>query len=227
MPRTTQNPDPDLDELPGFGAPTEEEFPETGEFPDPGNSQFQETDQADSPIPPTTSESLASPPASAPERPSEPSRPTATSTEPDPELQDGLAYLAGGLFELVGHFLNRMVRIRRRQPQSTLWLVSDEEAEAFAAPMARIAERRLPDELKGGDAKDLIIAGSVAVEYSTHNAAGIPGVEPRAPQPILDHEALAKRMPPPTRAPDAPPPPPSTEQPQPATEAPPLVGPEI
>jgi hypothetical protein len=227
MPKITSH-DPDLDELPGFG-PTEEEPPAVGLPDEPDDGEWQsapEPSPSESPAPSTTSQS-PSPPQSALERPSTPSPPTETSSEPDVELLDGLEYLAGGLFELVGHFLNRMVRIRRRGQRTTLWIVSDDEAEAFAAPMARIAERRLPEELKQGDAKDLIIAGSVATEYATHNAAGIPGVEAgaveAAPPPVPAPEPAAATAPPPL----PPPPPPGTEQPSVPAEAPPLISPDI
>lgn len=229
MPKIT-NHDPDLDELPGF-APSEEEPPAVSLPDEPGGEEIPPSpDEPSSPESPAPSMTSASPSRSesAPEPPSIPSPPTETSSEPDVELLDGLEYLAGGLFELVGHFLNRMVRVRRRGQRTTLWIVSDDEAEAFAAPMARIAERRLPDELKAGDAKDLIIAGSVATEYATHNAAGVPGVvgaveaaptqAPPGPQP-----AAAPSTPPSP----PPPPPPSAQQPQAPAEAPPLISPEI
>jgi len=230
MPKIT-NHDPDLDELPGFD-PIEEEPPAVNLPDEPEGVEvppnLDEPSRPESRAPSTTSPS-PSRPESAPEPPSTPSPPTETSSEPDVELLDGLEYLAGGLFELVGHFLNRMVRVRRRGQRTTLWIVSDEEAEAFAAPMARIAERRLPDELKQGDAKDLIIAGSVATEYATHNAAGIPGVGPDTVETALPPPAPAPQQPAPTGAPPPPPPPPppGTEQPSVPAEAPPLISPDI
>jgi hypothetical protein len=225
MPKIT-NHDPDLDELPGF-SPTEEEAPAVSLPDEPaGEPGLDEPSPPESPVLSTTSPS-PSPPQSAPEPPSTPSPPTGTSSEPDVELLDGLEYLAGGLFELVGHFLNRMVRVRRRGQRTTLWIVSDAEAEAFAAPMARIAERRLPEELKQGDAKDLIIAGSVATEYATHNAAGVPGVQggpvESAPPPPAPAPQPATTAP----APPPPPPPPGTEPPSVPAEAPPLISPDI
>ena len=94
-----------------------------------------------SPAPSTTSPS-PSRPAPVPESPTVPSTSTPTSTEPDLELADGLEFLAGGLFELFGQTMNRMARVRRRGQPTERWIVTDEEAEAFAAPGG--ADRRAP-----------------------------------------------------------------------------------
>lgn len=121
--------------------------------------------------------------------------------------------------------MNRMVRIRRRGQPTRRWIVTDEEAEAFAAPAARIAERHLPEELKQGDAKDVVVMGSVAVEYGVRNMADLEAPPPApAPQP----EAHLHEPGPP---PPAPAPPlaavPSGAQPSAAAEEAPLVDPSI
>ena len=197
---------PAQDDLPGFApASHEEELP--GELL-PG-----------SPTPSTTSES---PSPSAPGSATSPTRTGSTtgSIEPepdpeptplDPEVADGLRYLAAGAFDIVGQLINRAVRIRRRNPADTLWLVAEDEAERFSVLAARIAERHLPEELRSGDAADVIIMGSVGLEYAGHNLAGIPGVEydgapaPAAPQaappPPPSGGAQCRRRPPRAAAP--------------------------
>ena len=223
MPKTT-SPDPDLDELPGFA---QSEEPPAMDLPD--DELLDESSQSQDQ--PTTSPS-PSPPASEPGSSTTPLPSTTTSTEerePDLELTDGLEYLAGGLFELVGQMLNRMARVRRRGQPTSLWIVTDEEAERFAAPIARIADRHLPTELRSGDARDVVIAGSVAMDYGLHNAAGVPGVEEPAPAgpTVRDAEAVRQQQEAAQAAAAAAA---RTAEPTPgaaAPEAPPLVGPDI
>jgi hypothetical protein len=221
MPKTTTSHDPDLDELPGF---------DQADLPDPLEDELLDEPESlqESPAPSTTSPS-PSQPLSAPGSSPTPSRSTKGSTDPDPdpdlELAEGLEFLAGGLFDLFGQTMNRMARVRRRGQPTNRWIATDDEIEKFAEPAARIAERHLPDELKGGDAKDVIVMGSVAVEYGVRNLADLEAVPPApAPQPVPHlHE--------PGPPPPAPAPPPvavpSGAQPSAAAEEAPLVSPSI
>lgn len=221
MPKTT-NHDPDLDELPGFAqAPIPDGDPlEDEQLLEPESLQA-------SPAPSTTSTS-PSPPPSVPASSPTPSPSTTGSTEPDQELAEGIEFLAGGLFELFGQTMNRMARVRRRGQHTQRWLVTDEEAEAFAAPAARIAERRLPEELKSGDAKDVIVMSSVALEYGVRNMADLESLQPPAPAPQPTPRLHEDGPPPPAPAPQ----PeaavmPAQAQPSAAAEAAPLVPPSI
>jgi hypothetical protein len=218
MPKTT-NHDPDLDELPGFDQAELPDLPEGQDDP------LDEPESHQASAAPSTTSPSPSPPPSGPASRETPSPSTTGSTEPDLELAEGLEFLAGGLFDLFGQTMNRMARVRRRGQSTQRWIATDDEIVKFAEPAARIAERHLPDDLKGGDAKDAIVMGSVAVEYGVRNLADLEAVPPApAPQP----EAHLHEPGPPPPAPAQPPPAvPSGAQPSAAAEEAPLVSPSI
>jgi hypothetical protein len=224
MSKTTSH-QPDQDDLPGFGP---------AQIPEPDDldeelleEQFPgQESHPTSTAPSTTSPSQSRPPP-APESREIPSPSTTGSTEHDEDLAEGLEFLAGGLFELFGQTMNRMARVRRRGQRTGRWLVSDDEAEAFAEPVARIAERHLPDELKTGDAKDVVIAGSVALEYGVRNMADLE--EPTAALPPQQQQRIQEPGPPPPAPPPVEPAaqPRSQAGPSAAAEEAPLVPPTI
>ncbi len=193
---SSKSQEPSLGGLPAFADPGEEERfeNELDELPadDPGPSQ-----------PAAAPSTTSTPPPPPPAAPTVPSPPTSSTTESpsDPdveaELEAAMRYVGGGSFELMGKALNRMVQ-RRSKVRTTLWLVNDREAEAFARPVARILDRRIPKELKQGDIADAIIASAVVLDYAGHNMAGFPGTDQpaaQAPAPVPAPAAPAEPAP--------------------------------
>jgi len=135
------HPPADEAELPGFKAPqspADELHPDELSPTPPGPST-------------TSSPSTPASPGPPPGAPADSSRSTKASTDHDDrpaqlseELRDELENFSGGLFELAGLAVNKMMKARTRS-NTRLWLVTDDEAEAFAAPAGRIAARRVPE----------------------------------------------------------------------------------
>lgn len=195
-------------DLPGFRpstTPEEDLHPdETTQSPGPDTTSGQPTEDP-------------SPPAGAQRPASERSSPVSISAE----LHDELENLTGGVFELAGVAINRLVKIRSRS-NTRLWLVTEEEAEDFGTAAARILERRVPEELAEGDGADVLIMGSVLLGYGMRNFSGQPAAIPAGTEDLRD---ISRAEPAPTTAPPPRQPPPPQ---QPATVGtagtPPVVG---
>jgi hypothetical protein len=200
MPSKSQ-PAEGLDDLPGFRSP-----PSSPMDPHPDESL---PDQS------TTSSPPAPNPSSATAGQSGAPGPSSTGSidddeppkRPDPanisqELRDELENFSGGLFELAGLAVNRLVRARTHS-QTRLWLVTDEESETFGSAAGRIVGRRIPEELAEGDGADALIMGSVLLGYGTRNVAGVTDAEQSAA--AVPAQAAAP-PPPPASAPAAAPP---------------------
>ena len=208
MPSQPKSPRADQADLPGF-APLQ------------GNDQTP-PDPPESPTPSTASS--RQPPYREPAStvPDSASQPSPISISPE-DFEDELTNLGANAFELGGIAINRFMRKRNRTPLSTLWLATDDEAEAFGGAVSRMALRRVPEELRQGDPADLIVMGSVVVGYAMHNMAGVDGATMEHPQRPGEHS------PPPTQAPPPPAPPAPTPGPtapveaEPATPTPPSV----
>jgi hypothetical protein len=194
----------DLDQIPGFAQTSSPE-----EFTHPDSSPMEGPDLTTMSAPPPPSHRADVPAAKSP----------GTSSPVSIDVADELENLGGTLFEGFGVVMNKTMNKRNHTPRSTLWLVSQEEAEAFGAAAARVAERHLPEELTDGDGGDALVMASVVFGYAMHNAMGITwddlqngtqlGPQPDAPAP----------GPVPTTAP----PPRAVPQPQPAPQPQPTI----
>lgn len=186
-----QKSEPEVADLPGFrGEPPEGDHPD--EIPGPTSQDQSQT------LPPPAEEK--SPPEAGRGEDSGRSSPVSISDELHAELEN----LTGGVFELAGVAINRVVKMRSRS-NTRLWLVTEEEAEDFGTAAARILERRVPEELAEGDGADVLIMGSVLLGYGMRNAAG-----QAAPVPEGTEAPPSYAGPPPASQP----PPQSAEPPQ-------------
>lgn len=187
----------DLDQIPGF---RRTESPEEFVHPD---SEWS--------LPPSEDLSTTLPPSSP--RPDEAgsgkSGPTPSSLGSiSEELTDGLGNFGEAIFEVGGTALNKYFN-KRNHTNSTLWLVTDEEAEAFGNAAARIAARKVPEELQEGDPADAIIMASVLVRYGVRNITGLSreemtGGPPPGPAGFNPQQAPPPPTAPPPRQPPAP-----------------------
>ena len=227
MSTTTPNPEPDRARVPGWAPIPDEVLDDRpGDDPIPGDPPA--TDPTDATTPPPASFDQPNPnpreagPDTGPADPSTPGSPLTDDfgadgpgrpVELSPHLDDELGALGASLADVAGRIINRAYRARTKT-ESRLWLVTDEEAEAFGAAASRIAARRIPDELaEEGDASDALIMGSVALGYALRNFAG-----EAAPGPIpADWSGTA---PPPPSPQPAPPPDQPDQPPQPAPAGP-------
>ncbi len=202
MPNQTQPP-ADEAELPGFRTP---QSPGPDHHPDELSPTLPGPSTTSSP--PTSAS--PSPPAGAPD---DSSRSTTGSTDEDhpvklsEELRDELENFSGGLFELAGLAVNKMMKARTHS-NTRLWLVTEDEAEAFAAPAGRIAARRVPEELQEGDGADALIMGSVLLGYGMRNLTGVTDEELARREGAVPAESwpAEQAAPPPPPPPPAPPP---------------------
>jgi hypothetical protein len=87
-------------------------------------------------------------------------------------FSEELGNFGAGAFELLGVAMNKVMS-KRTKTRSTLWLATDDELEAFGEAAARIADRKIPEQFKEGDAGDAIVMASVLISYGGRNLAGI------------------------------------------------------
>lgn len=88
------------------------------------------------------------------------------STEPDPVVADMLEQLAGLGLAMASLGLNRTIG-----RGNGAWIMHDEEQTAIAAPLARIAARRVPaGDGVAGDVSDGIVAGMATAGYAARAA---------------------------------------------------------
>lgn len=188
MSTTTPNPDAGPGRVPGWAAVEEED--ELERHDDELLEEYPGTPEPATPGPESSSQSQ-SPSAAGPlvDEGEESSTPGSRPTDGRPEsgaelsqyLEAELEELGASALDVAGRVLNRLYR-RRTQTESRLWLATEEEAEAFGAAAARIAQRHMPDELaEDGDPADALVLGSVALGYVLRNTAGIEAPGPELP----------------------------------------------
>jgi hypothetical protein len=185
MSETTAGPrgDDDLEELPGFqpltAAPDDDPLPEgvthlsdpTPPEPPPPNHR---PPPAGAGTGPTTAPGPSTSSRTSTDEPSPPSG-GPFDAELEERIDEALAGLAGGLFQLAGIGVNRATQ--RKRPGSRLWIPTEAETQTFGDALGRIAGRRVPEEMVTDDAGDLLVAGSTLLGYGMHNALGITGDE--------------------------------------------------
>ena len=221
MPSPT-SPNDDLAEIPGFARTSAPE-----EFQHPDQSLPESVDLS-------TTSNQPPPRSDAPKGPEKSSNGASSRESIDSiteEFAEELGNLGGGALEIMGVAMNKFMA-RRTKAQSTLWLATDDEIEAFGEAAARIADRKIPEQFKEGDSGDLIVMGSVLVSYAGRNLAGITRddvergaipaqvVERPRPQPAPQAYPGPRRRPLPGPSPPSPQPPPSLMPPAPCSTNP-------
>ncbi len=159
------------------------------------------------------------PPLSQPPRRETP--PKTSSTTSSEVLDEGLADVAGGLFYLGGALANKTAR-RRTRSDTRAWIPTEDEVTSFSEAAGRIAARRVPEAIAGGDGPDLLTMGGVALSYGIRNALGISDAElAAAGNPGAAPVSTPAQAPPPGYAPppyvEPPSAPPPRQAPAPAT----------
>jgi len=100
--------------------------------------------------------------------------------ELDADLVAGLEQTGVGLAHLAGIGVNKLAR----RPQGDhRWFMTEDEAGTIGGALARIAARRIPDELTEGDGEELVTIAGTLVGYGMRNAMGITGEQLAAAQP--------------------------------------------
>jgi hypothetical protein len=185
-----------LEAVPGFAPVSEGDLEEQL-----GEEQTEETER-----PPTTS-TPQPPPSHEPTPPSPSTSSTsspASTAEPPVDVAEAIGAFAESCAHLLGVFINKVVKVRRRS-ETRLWLMTADEAHNIGAPLGRIAARKAPAELVEGDGGDLLEAGSHFAGYAMHNALGVDGETMERAQRGEVIDVPSTPVPPP--APANPPPP--------------------
>ena len=174
-------------EVPGEG--------ETGDLPrflrppdqptDAPVEEGQDPSHQESPDRPTTS----SPPESHPDAAARGrSRSTPSSrTSTDGYVSESIPALGKQLAAVVGILLNKLAR--RKRPETSLWLMTEEEADGIGGSLARAALRRVPEGLAGEDADDVIEAVAATMAYGIRNVAGVTAEEAAEARRVIDATA--------------------------------------
>lgn len=188
MSTTTPNPDAGPGHVPGWAAVEEDELERhddelleegTPAPATPGPESSSPSPSPSAPGPLDDGEGASSTPGS---RPTEEFENLESGAELSQYLEAELEELGASALDVAGRVLNRLYR-RRTQTESRLWLATEEEAEAFGAAAARIAQRHMPEELaEDGDPADALVLGSVALGYVLRNTAGIEAPAPEGQQ---------------------------------------------
>lgn len=192
---------PDLEAVPGF-APVSPDDPAPADPPAPNPPASED--------PGTTSTPTTPPPPPSPSTKPESSPSSTTSTEAgEPvDVEGAVGQLGEGAAYLLGAGMNKAVKSRTGK-NTRAWLMSEREAAAIGAPLARIALRRVPDEMTVGDAGDGLALAAGLIGYGLRNVFGMSpeqmaALEAQGPAP--SPPAPAVTPPPPAPTPTPPPP---------------------
>jgi hypothetical protein len=122
------------------------------------------------------------------ERPESSSRTPSSRTSTDGGyVSEAIPALGRQLAAVVGILLNKLAR--RKRPETSLWLMTEEEADGIGGSLARAAVRRIPEELGGEDADDLIEAVAATMAYGIRNIAGVTAAEAAEARQVIDSTA--------------------------------------